>query len=504
MQKSKEVYNAMRSAKVMVYETLPTSLLSLFLPFYAILLQLMTLMRPENLDGVGCGKMSVDRAVSSLGEEGVMSEPIAVKDSTVAHLAERLKAVEEDNRHLHTFMRESQFIFDCIRRFTYGIDDTLALEDIIEHATKLLGIGDAGIITLYDEGQDCDDVVATYNHDWHVLSKIRMHKGQGATGWSYVHKTPRIYSGIQEVASCLDSTDNDKRCDILASDGRLSNSLIVSPLINRGKVVGAIQIENYTDNRQFNEESTSRLTSFVAAPLAIALDNTGLNNQIIRANRQVRDLLRQSVRAREEERARIARDLHDKIAQTLAGMHIALLNLRSWAEHFNASEKMLEYIDSLDAELRDSIATTQNLTVDLRPMVLNEHGLVYALNRYLKLRVEKAGMQVSFSHFGIDEKSLEDWLSATIYYIAQEALSNVVRHASATKVEVSIFEEAGGLMLLVKDDGIGFNVHNGDEPSLNLGLLGMEERASVLGGNFWLRSKLGEGTEVRAWIPCWS
>jgi len=416
-------------------------------------------------------------------------------------LIEKLELVEKENERLRAIMRESLYVIECVNRFANGTNDVRALEEIIRHATKLLGIGDAGLISLYNEEDGHDEVVATYNHDWHVLSKIHLRPGQGATGWVYNSGIPRIYHGVDGVVSCLDDLESSTRSLILSSDGKLSSSLICSPLIAHDKVIGAIQIENYSDERQFGEEESNILQSMVAYPLAIALENTGLNTLMLHANRQVRELLNQTVRALEEERARIARDLHDKIAQTLAGLHIALLNFQTFASKSSEGAQMLDYIRELDDELRQTIITTQNLTVDLRPMALNDHDLMEALKRYMKLRVEKAGIQATIRYKGMNRVNLEDWLSTTLYFIAQEALSNVVRHSGASAVELRLQNEGSSVMLIVKDDGCGFEIDRDAECSLNLGLQGMEERLAVLGGNLWISSKLGEGTEIRACIP---
>jgi signal transduction histidine kinase len=426
-----------------------------------------------------------------------MTEPM----DTAQDLLARLKSTEDENERLRTAMCEAIHVVECVRRFISGAESVDVLADLLKHTTRLLGIGDAGIITLYNEEEGCDEVIATYNHDWRVLSTIHLRPGQGATGWVYNTQMPRIYNGIDGVASCLDGVEPDKRNTILQSDGRLSSSLICSPLMGRGKVVGVIQIENYGDERQFGEKELDLLSNLVASPLAIALENTGLSALMVHANHQVRDLLSQTVRARDDERARIARDLHDKISQTLASMHIGLLNFRSFAARSEEGAQMLDYIQELDDELQRTIKTTQDLTIDLRPAVLNDCNLIEALRRYMALRIEKAGIQTDVRCDGIDVASLENWLATTLFFVAQEALSNVVRHSGATTVKLRLYCEGNNIVLVIVDDGHGFTTNCYDECSLSLGIQGMEERVAVLGGDLQISSELGLGTTVRARIP---
>lgn len=428
-----------------------------------------------------------------------MTRPI----DTAQELLAKLNAAEQENERLRTVMREAIHVVECVRRFISGVERVDALADLLKHTTRLLGVGDAGIITLYNEEEGCDEVIATYNHDWHVLSTIHLRPGQGATGWVYNTQMPRIYHGVDGVASCLDGLEPETRNTILQSDGRLSSSLICSPLMGRGKVVGVIQIENYEDERQFGEKELDLLSNLVASPLAFALENTGLSALMVHANRQVRDLLSQTVRARDDERARIARDLHDKIAQTLAGMHIGLLNFHAFAARSAEGAQMLDYIQELDDELQRTIKTTQDLTIDLRPAELNDYDLVEALRRYVALRVEKAGIQADVCCDGIDVASLENWLATTLYFVAQEALSNVVRHSGASTVKLRLYCEGKNVVLTVADDGCGLTTNYYDECSLSLGILGMEERVAVLGGELQISSEPGQGTTVQASIPRW-
>ncbi len=215
---------------------------------------------------------------------------------------------------------------------------------------------------------------------------------------------------------------------------------------------------------------------------------------------QLRLLSRQLLSAQEEERKKISRELHDVIAQTLTGINIQLATLKDKA--------------SLNTKgLERSIARTQRLVVhsvnivhqfarELRPTVLDDLGLIPALHTFMKGFKEQTGIRVSLSAFaGIQHVNGDT--RTVLYRIAQEALTNVARHAQASKAEVRIHKSNGDICMLIKDDGKGFQ-HDQSLPfkkSKRLGLLGMRERLEMVGGKFSVNSAMGKGTTVLAQIP---
>jgi len=215
---------------------------------------------------------------------------------------------------------------------------------------------------------------------------------------------------------------------------------------------------------------------------------------------QLRHLSRQLLSAQEEERKKISRELHDVIAQTLASINVQLTTLRNKA--------------SLNTKgLERSIARTQRLVVhsvnivhqfarELRPTVLDDLGLIPALHSFLKDFGQQTGIRVRLSAFaGIKQVNSEK--RTVLYRVAQEALTNVARHAQATRAEVSIQKLDGTICMTIKDDGKGFRGGNlaHFKKGKRLGLLGMRERLEMVGGNFTVASKRGNGTTVKAQVP---
>jgi signal transduction histidine kinase len=166
------------------------------------------------------------------------------------------------------------------------------------------------------------------------------------------------------------------------------------------------------------------------------------------------------------------------------------------AKNARRIEDSIDLVDRMVQQIRD-------LSLQLRPPLLDEMGLVTALKGYLETQAERTGLPID-----VVEKGVVDGLPAeveiTAFRVAQEAVTNAIRHAKAQRVVVSVVPEDRGLAITVEDDGRGFDVTGATEGSAtgkSLGLLGMQERARMLGGRFEIRSSPGAGTTVRIWLP---
>ena len=204
------------------------------------------------------------------------------------------------------------------------------------------------------------------------------------------------------------------------------------------------------------------------------------------------------LRAQEEERRRLARDLHDEVNQALTAI---LLRLEALA-HDSPPERSAE-VAELKRLANQAMEALLNLARQLRPSALDDHGLVPALEAQLKRFAARTGVQTRL-HADGDSSELADDVRTAVYRIVQEALANVGRHASATSVEVEVSMNGGGTELRVRDDGAGFDPaqpRDGSRGGAGLGLQGMAERARLVGGVLDLRSAPGGGTSVTLRIP---
>jgi signal transduction histidine kinase len=216
------------------------------------------------------------------------------------------------------------------------------------------------------------------------------------------------------------------------------------------------------------------------------------------ANRQLRILSRQLFHIQEEERRHLARELHDEIGQTLTA---AKINLKIIAPDVPAeiSGRLDDSVQLLDRLLRQ----VRELSLNLRPPLLDELGLVPTLRWLVDQQAQRAGLRVSFNA-NVDDLEIDPDVQTTCFRVAQEAITNIIRHSGGKNVGVEVRCEAERLTLSVRDDGAGFDpalIQQRTPRDFSLGLVSMKERALLVGGGFEIHSAPGQGTEIRAWFP---
>jgi PAS domain S-box-containing protein len=213
------------------------------------------------------------------------------------------------------------------------------------------------------------------------------------------------------------------------------------------------------------------------------------------------ELLRRLSEAQETERGRISRELHDRLGQDLTALKLGLQLFRRHGPFAAAVEETIGKLEQLaDGLVRD----IHRLAWELRPAVLDDLGLEAALRRYTTEWSENSGVPLDFHSQGLEARRLPQELETTLYRIAQEALSNVVRHANARRVSVLLERRPGHISLIVEDNGDGFEVDTLMQTSVTqgkLGLLGMQERVMLVRGTLEIESTPGAGTAVFVRIP---
>jgi PAS domain S-box-containing protein len=210
---------------------------------------------------------------------------------------------------------------------------------------------------------------------------------------------------------------------------------------------------------------------------------------------------RQLIEAQEDERRRIARELHDQIGQVLTAVKMNLHSVQQVCEASEARSYVRDNIEAVDEALR----LVRDLSVDLRPPVLDDLGLVTALEWYVDRYAKRSGLDVEVvAELPDPNERFSRHLETACFRIAQEALTNIVRHAHATQIQVQLAKEGSVLLLSVKDDGVGFDPHSLHKLAsrrATLGLVSMQERAHAAGGTVEIESAVSRGTEVRFRLP---
>ena len=201
---------------------------------------------------------------------------------------------------------------------------------------------------------------------------------------------------------------------------------------------------------------------------------------------------------REEEKARLARELHDELAQSLTALKMDTIWVRDHAPSTSAmvTAKLTEMVEMLDR----TVAATRRMAADLRPLMLDDLGLVPAIEWLASNFIQRCGVPCTLSVH--DEMALElpEPYATAVFRIIQESLNNIAKHASASQVVVTLGKTPDWVRLCVQDDGCGFFSGGARKPQ-SLGLMGLRERAQLLGGSVAIRSALGKGTTVEVSLP---
>lgn len=214
-----------------------------------------------------------------------------------------------------------------------------------------------------------------------------------------------------------------------------------------------------------------------------------------------RELFRRVVGAQEAERQRIARDLHDETGQSLTAIGLGLRGLENTLTKNPA--RAAETLHHLETMTADSLSELQRLISDLRPSHLDDLGLPAAIRWYSGKVSERSGLRIRVDIFG-EEKRVSEPVKIAAFRIMQEALNNIIKHAGATSVFVQLSYEPDRIHISIRDDGSGFDPDLAEKRQASrpsLGLAGMRERASLLGGTVSLQSGPGQGTLIEARVP---
>lgn len=241
----------------------------------------------------------------------------------------------------------------------------------------------------------------------------------------------------------------------------------------------------------------------VAGQNAIPAQQVDENSEALSANRKrllesqerLRNATRRLIDAQESERRSLARELHNDIGQSLTALRI---NLESNKRNFSQNDTPLKFIETSYRLVDEIIASVRELSLNLRPSLLDDLGLVAALREYVSKQLGRADIRLDFSVDGT-EAAIDPTHSIAAYRIVQEIISNIVKHSSAESVDMLLAFEAQHLRITVHDDGVGFDVDL--DKSEQIGLASLRERASLLGGNVEITSTLGSGTVVSLQMP---
>lgn len=364
----------------------------------------------------------------------------------------------------------------------------VALDNVLEIINGAIG----GILLLDDQGE------TLYYRVQRGLSSVyaegmHMRLGEGIAGNVAQTGEPVLLEDISRSPSVAHP-------DLVSAEGL--KGFVSIPLKAKDKIVGVMNVASHVAGR-FGADDVSLLNS-IGNYLGTAIEQAKLYEGLRMGRERYQRLLQHALTAQEEERKRIARELHDETSQALTSLTLSLQAIIGMAEMKGIQ----------DAEFVDRLKTTHSYAVragnevvklmkELRPTLLDELGLAAAIHRYAKDTLQAKGINISAEFRGADERFRPE-VEVTLFRIAQGALGNILEHSGASNVSIKLKCNASECQLQIKDDGKGFDVSKltlVDASGRGSGLFTMKERARLVGGACRVDSGPGKGTKVTVRIP---
>lgn len=224
-----------------------------------------------------------------------------------------------------------------------------------------------------------------------------------------------------------------------------------------------------------------------------------------RSKEELREFAAAANQLREQEQRRMARELHDELAQALTALKMDVAWIKDKlpksfpASSIESSLAMATKLASMEALLDETVAATRRISSDLRPLMLDDLGLVPATEWLVQQFTERTGIPCELAISSAD-LSLSDLLTTTVYRLLQESLTNIAKHAHATKVEITLARHDDVVSISIFDNGVGFSPQHPRKPN-SFGLIGLRERVYLLGGKLEINSAPGNGTAIEINLP---
>lgn len=369
-----------------------------------------------------------------------------------------------------------------------------------------------------DQQEDIHDILYVILQN--ILSVMHL-----KTGWVYLRDPEKnvfhlaSWHGIEEnIAEQLLNILNNSPCDFhqtLFEDAasplveihicsrletikhvNIEKAHITIPLAERERQLGTINLLCSKDYIISDEDR--ELLSSIGAQVSEIVSNAWLHLKLVEKEAARKMLLRSLVEAQEDERKRLARELHDGAGQTLTGLLVRLKIIEKKA----ALPYLQNDLRSMQNLVSETIEQIRTLAHKLRPAALEQFGLSLALESMVKDMSEHEGLD-AICQFNLDSQEIPGELEAVLYRIAQEGLTNILRHAHCTHISLMVESHPQGISMIIEDDGVGFDPAKlgTDNDKRHLGLISMRERAEILGGTLDVYTAPGQGTTIQVHVP---
>jgi signal transduction histidine kinase len=363
---------------------------------------------------------------------------------------------------------------------SYDLITITDLQTLIDHAVPLLHeIIDfqRAALMLLEEGRD---LLTIYAYTTPMLPPELVVHQVPVDSWpslrAVLNRRETSYIPDMQASEIIQAELDGMKLRQWAASLKTSRSWLSLPLLAGGRIIGLLNLLH--DQGNYYDANDIEFAQTFANQLAVAVENIHLNEQT-----------RQTATA--GERSRIARELHDSVTQTLFSASVlAEATPRLWDKDPSIARKNMEKLSKL---IRGALAEMRSLLIELRSDAKPDQSLVQLLNTLVEGARARSNMTVGMTVEGDLDPPPE--VTMTFYYIAQEALYNVIKHAVAARVEVTLVRNPSHVELYVEDDGQGFDP--GTVSSGHMGISIMAERVGKIGGDLRVQSRPGQGTEIK-------
>jgi signal transduction histidine kinase len=398
----------------------------------------------------------------------------------VGNLAEMIEELTTAENRLE----QLSFLYETSQALTSTLDLREVLDNTMELATRTLSASASSLMLVDEEsGELVFEIPQGQNRE--LLRSYRMSVGEGIAGWVATHGMPAMVNDVYRDERF------SRKADVRT--GFLTRSVLCVPLQMKDRTIGVLEVLNKTSDEGFTDDDL-RLLSTLAGQAAIAIENA----RLYRSLSEERDKI---IRAQEEVRHKLARDLHDSTMQRLSSIAMRIDYIKR--VFGNQPAVALRELDGLQ-EMADLAAReARTLLFELRPTILETQGLVRALETYVRQLQGEGPPSFEFNDGGVDERLASD-VETTAFIIVQEAVNNARKHGKAANIRLSLAREEEHLRIVVEDDGQGFDldaIRRSKGQTNHLGLISMQERAELIDAQFSIESAPGHGTRVVLSVP---
>jgi PAS domain S-box-containing protein len=471
-------------------EVFPTAITGAYLPLLGRAIETRSMRAAEVTVGLPQGTFAVHVAfVPLLDDEGNVREVLGVtRDLTDQRKAERASLEHLDaERQARAEAEHALHRLKGIQRVTEAALADVATDDLLRELLKrvrrVFG-ADRATILLLSEDRESLSIRLAEGAFAQAERDLRVPYGLGIAG---------TIAATRQATIVPDLSQADVVSPFLKSRMR---SLMGVPLLVESEVLGVLHVST-RQRRSFTSEDLALLQT-VAHPIALALDRSRLFEEVRSGRSRLEALSRRLVDLQEAERQEIARELHDEVGQLLTGLKV-LLEREARRVASAGKARSTERREEMRRIVNDLMARVRDLSMDLRPPMLDDFGLSPTLVWHLERFQAQTGVEVDFRPTALRRRYAAQ-VETAVFRIVQEALTNVARHAGVRRARVEVSADRSGIRLVVQDSGRGFDAQAVlARPSS--GLSGMRERARLLGGQLAIESSPGVGARLTARIP---